>query len=655
MLCQDVSVLIVKPIGPGVTRYFLDGRHPGRWAPGATHLLGLHGDVRGEDLSSVLRGEDPLGGGFLPARRPAPRRAGWDLVFCAPKSLSLVGATDPALAEPVAAAHVAAVDDVLAHVESHLRVHRRQESGERAQAEGLVAAAFDHLRSAASEPHLHTHVLVANLSRSGGRWGGVSSEEWYPGRRALAGLYHLGLRHHLAARGVEVDWRLRSDGLADLVGVPRQAVRATSTQANLVAGIGRFEARRRAVATPWEERARSAGLRTLAGTPRAPSNGRVPADASLARAVATRLATQRSDFRRADVVVALAASWPGGAPPAEVSRWVDSFLEASEEVPSPTAGRRWTTELARRSDAELVRELESVGVLAVLTAPPGQSRLLAQAEVVDELRAGSGRAVALSSPTAAGELRWAIQAGIAPYRPGSAVDLIVVDQADRRPAVELTRLARAARRSGAGLLFVEGGTMPRLSNPASRGWAGTHPDPWPCPAHEVWTASAVGAGRLTGRPAAAHVLSEWLAAWQSGRPVVLSALGLEEVRGLNRAARLLLGRRGTSLDAGERVVLLRARHDGVRHGAFGTVVEPPGKNGVTILWDGERSPSAHRRDILPRLGPGYAASVRLAAGAGAAVALLGPERAAPQLRGRLLATVEERAPGLERPRSLSRS
>ncbi|MBV9660493.1 MAG: relaxase domain-containing protein [Acidimicrobiales bacterium] len=655
-------MLIVKGIGVGVSDYFLDGRHNGRWSPGAGRLLSLEGPVRRGDLVAVLRGEHPVDRRYLPAYRAARRRAGWDLIFCAPKSLSLMEASpmDAAGGEPsgpVAQAHCAAVEAVVGHIESSLTVRRLDSAGGFGPAGGLIGASFTHHTNAAGEPHLHTHVLVANLTCSAGRWSAVRAEDWYTGRQALGALYQLGLRHQLALHGLSLDWRLQSDGLADLALVPRAAVRATSSQAHVARALGRFEARRRAVPQEWRERAVAAGFDPTAAVQGRPAAGPSLFDPAVTRTVTTRLAVRRSDFRRADVVVALAACWPSGAPPDHVLEWVDRFCARNEEVPSPTAGRRWTTDLARRADQALVRDLEAHGKLTVMRAPPGESLLLAQTEGIDARAARSGLRFAVSSPSPSGELRWAVLAGIPPFRPGDQVDVLVVDQADRRPTAELARLVGAARRSGAELVFVEGGTMPALTNPASRGWAGAvrEMERDACDQHRPWglPAGTAGAGpggpeSLTGRVGAEEVLARWYDAQRSGQPVLLSALGLEEVRGLNRAARLILGRTTPGgFEPGDRVVLLRARHDGVRHGEFGTVADgagpaSPDGGSVWIRWDGRRRPERHGPDIVPRLGYGYAASVRLAAETTAQVALLGPERAASGLRGRLLVTAEER-------------
>ncbi|MGH9095150.1 MAG: relaxase domain-containing protein, partial [Acidimicrobiales bacterium] len=84
-------MLIVTPLSQGAATYFLDGPVPGRWVGAGPAELGLDGDVGGPELRRVLRGQDPRDGRYLP-EWPGRRRAGWDLTFAAPKSLSLIAA-----------------------------------------------------------------------------------------------------------------------------------------------------------------------------------------------------------------------------------------------------------------------------------------------------------------------------------------------------------------------------------------------------------------------------------------------------------------------------------------------------------------------------------------------------------------------------------
>lgn len=645
-------MLIVHRIGPQAGAYYLDGRHPGEWTPGAAHLLDLSGPVTGRDLAAVLAGRDPRDGAGLARRRPRRRRAGWDLIFAAPKSVSLVAAgAEPTVAARVGAAHRAAVGAVAAHLEAGLTVRSVTASAPGAEAEGLVAAAFHHTQSAAGEPHLHTHLLVANISRSGSVWSAVDPVEWQLDRRALTARYHLELRHHLEAVGLGVGWRLGEGGLGDLAAVPAAAVRAASTQSRLAARLGRLGARTQAVPSKWQERVVAAGMPPAAATSgRDGPAGSEPAvtdpcpDAGLERRVAARLGAARSDFRSADVVVALAACHPGGMPSAEVTAWVQRWCAAALPVPSPTSRPRWTTPGAKRLDSELQEELLlRQGGTVVLSGRPGECRLLAHAEQIErwsEQWAAAGTGVWLDTVDAESAERWRILTGIGSDRPAGRDGVCVVDRADRRPSAYLLDLSRS---SDGLLVLVEGGTRPRLTNPVSHGGRDAAsvlgrvvaPDP------EPWRIARPGPrppGR--GRAAAEELLDTWAGA---GRRGVLVGAGMDEVAALNRAASAP-GQDEGERWVGDRVMVTRGGGGLPRYGTLGTVTST---DPLAVSWSGA-APVALPAGADRRVAPGWAVSPRVAARSGLTPLVLG---ASPRTDlGRLLGGDRRPALGVEPPR-----
>ena len=698
-------MLLVRGIGAGVAPYFLDGRDRGCWTPGATRLLGLSGPVRSDDLRAVLSGSDPRNGRFLPRVRHPRRRGGWDLVFSAPKSLSLLAACSPA-GDSVTEAHAAAVGRVLEHVEQRLTVRDASAPGGAGPAGGMVAARFEHRSNAAAEPHLHTHVLVANLTRTDRGWSAVTNSEWYVGRARLGALYQMALRHELCQRGWDLEWRLRPDGLADLAGVPSPAVRAASTQGLQAAAAGRFAARRRATPQPWQDRAARAGFdrRTLGEAGRAPDPGGTggaagragapapsgpgPDDGELALRVAGRLAMRSSDFREADVIVALAATLDHGWTPDLAASWAERFCAASRPVPSPTAGARWTTGLSRRADDRLVGLLEEMqatpgpgaiggegagrtfSAVDFLSSMPGRSDLIAQAEFLERCRARwdrDGLRAAVLTP-AASAARWEVLTGLTAHRPGTAADVLVVDQADRRSTPELLQLLEVARARNSRLIMVEGGTLPRLAHFASRGLAehSARTGALTCPPPPAWSPSPTPADERSPRRWGRRAADEILGRWSEGtRSELLVGLGLEEVRSLNRAARLVetgarpapavRSGRGEMFAAGDRVVVLRSGPRRPPYGTFGRIAEvgDSGRN-LGIRWDGQDRAVTYGTEIVAGLGHGWAATVHLAGRAGRDVMLLGPVDAAPRLRSLVRASIEpERQAGLDRHRGLS--
>ena len=106
--------------------------------------------------------------------------AGFDLVFSVPKSVSLLHALgDEETRRAVNEAHLSAWQAALAYLEDEACVTRRGRNGVyREHAGGFVAAAYQHRTSRAQDPHLHTHVIVANMAQSpsDGKWRALDGE-----------------------------------------------------------------------------------------------------------------------------------------------------------------------------------------------------------------------------------------------------------------------------------------------------------------------------------------------------------------------------------------------------------------------------------------------------------------------------------------------
>src|SRR5207302_1907051 len=117
------------------------------------------------------------------------------------------------------------------------------------------------------------------------------------------------------------------------------------------ASSGWLESRRWVRPRPWQRDVIGSEL-LVAGTP-PPPGLEAP---GLIAAVESRLGLERSTFRRADVVVALAALCPAGAPAGAAYEWAESFCARSHQAGAPSRAR-WSTASARRNDDRLVSEL----------------------------------------------------------------------------------------------------------------------------------------------------------------------------------------------------------------------------------------------------------------------------------------------------------
>jgi hypothetical protein len=159
-----------------------------------------------------------------------------DVVLSVPKSVSIVHALGrPEAVAAMQDAHQAAVEETLAYIERELLVVWRSDGGSRVpvQPEGAVAVAFLHRTSRSNDPHLHTHLLVANLGRTpDGRWSSVDARLLYKDQRVVRALFETELRYQLSSRVIALGpiqgvW-------ADLAGVDRVVVEAFSKRSRTI-------------------------------------------------------------------------------------------------------------------------------------------------------------------------------------------------------------------------------------------------------------------------------------------------------------------------------------------------------------------------------------------------------------------------------------
>jgi conjugative relaxase-like TrwC/TraI family protein len=236
------------------------GESPGIWAGNGASELELVGVVEDGDLGTLLRGLNPATEKRL--RKPVRERtiavrtldlesgrwveewkahrpvSGYDLVFSCPKSVSLLHALtdDERVRREISEAHDASWQAALGYLEREACVVRRGKGGRRREhGQGFVAAAFRHRTSRAQDPHLHTHVVVANMTRAeDGEWLALDGQAILQTYRLAAGyLYEAQLRHELARR-LGLAWTEPVKGMGELARVREEAVRAFSTRRQLL-------------------------------------------------------------------------------------------------------------------------------------------------------------------------------------------------------------------------------------------------------------------------------------------------------------------------------------------------------------------------------------------------------------------------------------
>jgi conjugative relaxase-like TrwC/TraI family protein len=221
---------VATSVGTGVEDDYVQGTEaPGVWIGTGSKEVHAVGVVDREGLTRALDRRDPATGRELVA--PHSRRVpGFDVTFSAPKSVSVVfGLADDPVRDIVRDAHEAAVTDALGYLERVAARGRRGAGGTISiQGSGVVGAAFRHRTSRAGDPQLHTHVLIANLVKGAdGRWSALDGRAIFQHAKTAGYLYEARLRARLTER-LGVEWTPVRNGIADIDGVPKEALRAFS-------------------------------------------------------------------------------------------------------------------------------------------------------------------------------------------------------------------------------------------------------------------------------------------------------------------------------------------------------------------------------------------------------------------------------------------
>ncbi|MEU1970529.1 MobF family relaxase [Microbacterium sp. NPDC019599] len=291
----------LRDLGTPLTRYYTEaGTPPGMWLGKGVALLGhdavgrlAEGDTVTEDALRLLVGEgrDPLTRlllGKAPATYTKPPRhrapdgrdtsrgvagraeratptrqavAGFDFTFSPPKSVSVLwGVADAGTQSLIAAAHHAAVRDIVDALERRVAVTRIGTNGfARVPVQGVVAAAYDHYDSRTGDPQLHTHVVIANhVMGPDGVWRTLFGNPLHKATVALSEMYDAVLMDRL--RDVlGVSWALRDKGRDrnagwEIAGVQSSLIDAFSTRSRGSEDASGIEARKNQLITDYAER-----------------------------------------------------------------------------------------------------------------------------------------------------------------------------------------------------------------------------------------------------------------------------------------------------------------------------------------------------------------------------------------------------------------
>jgi conjugative transfer relaxase protein TraI len=230
--------------------YYFLGNLQSTWLGEGAKALGLEGDVRGDNLTAVLRGF--LDNGDRLGREIDGKhvhRPGHDLTFSAPKSVSvlaLIGGD-----KSILDAHNQAVQIAAGYVEKLISARDTKDGVTSIVPTGkMVAAAFTHDTSRNLDPQLHTHLIVANMTESDGKWKALATDYIHNAgfietvmkmQVTLGKIYRHALRERVEALGHEVE-EVGKHGMWEIKGVPEDVREEFSSRGKEIEGAVGAEA-----------------------------------------------------------------------------------------------------------------------------------------------------------------------------------------------------------------------------------------------------------------------------------------------------------------------------------------------------------------------------------------------------------------------------
>ena len=219
---MTATVVVVRSSGKAVIYYERDAyyarndpehRQASFWYGDAAKALGLRAHVHPSRFEAVLSGY--VAGTDLRLGRMREgqheHRPGWDITLSAPKSVSLEALVMGD--RRVIRAHDEAVRATLDFVEAELLQTRGWDPATRRRprvsANGMVVAGFRHLASRDQDPQLHTHCVLANMTRTAsGEWRSVEPTKIRRSQKLIGAYYRNELARRLQALGMAVAPRM---------------------------------------------------------------------------------------------------------------------------------------------------------------------------------------------------------------------------------------------------------------------------------------------------------------------------------------------------------------------------------------------------------------------------------------------------------------
>jgi conjugative relaxase-like TrwC/TraI family protein len=200
------------------------------WQGQGAKDLGLNGTVDNKVFSRLCQGIHPVNDQVLV---DTTKRAGTDLTFSAPKSLSVLAElSDKDTDLKIREAHSKAVKKTMQFAEQYAQT-REQIAGERKiiNTNNLVIAKFNHDTSRENDPQLHTHCFVLNMTqKQDGTWRALHNDQLFKNKMLFGQIYRNELAKNIKELGYDIEITNAKQGLWELKDFNKDLLKEFSTR-----------------------------------------------------------------------------------------------------------------------------------------------------------------------------------------------------------------------------------------------------------------------------------------------------------------------------------------------------------------------------------------------------------------------------------------
>lgn len=190
----------------------------GQWQGKLKEAMSLPDQIEKEDFDKIIKRHE--------------KRAGFDLCFSAPKSVSMAAFLNDELRDIIEKSHNEAVAETLERIEENEIYTRVTKDGqtEMVKTGNMICGKFNHYVSRNQDMQIHTHCVILNETVYNDKVYSISNESLYQNKMLYGQSYRNSLAKKLQEAGLEITVTDREKGFFELAEIKREDIEVFSTR-----------------------------------------------------------------------------------------------------------------------------------------------------------------------------------------------------------------------------------------------------------------------------------------------------------------------------------------------------------------------------------------------------------------------------------------